>query len=1095
MVVGARGMVFTSTNPTCCWSGGDVGSTVTLVSVSCQDTDCFATGVDGSVYIRPPLQSGSVGGHGFTGENGVLYGISCPTATICFAVGDYGTIVATTNGGTGWALGPSIGSAEYGVSCPSTTVCVAVGFDGAVAATDNSGTTWSTQSSGTAQSLRSVSCPSTTACFAVGDAGTVIATSNGGTTWSSQTSNTTQALFAISCPSTTTCFAVTNGANFIKTVDGATWSMPAAVGLATGLTGISCPSTTTCFATDADNPTTNLIYSTTNSGGTWTVSFNLANDPNAGITAAFAAIACPSTMNCYAVGGEGLIAATSDGGLNWRTDNVPTAAQLSSISCPGAGNCYASLWQANGSTVLHTIDFGGSWTAQYGGGTNQIAYTSINCGSAMMCVAIGYGGVTSVTNTAGAAWSTQRPTGSTAPVFAMSCTSASDCYAVGADTLLVTHDGGSAWAAQQLNTTDNLVGISCPAANTCFAVGWPGAIYFTGNGGTTWTYESSFLSGADQTLRSVSCSSATTCVAVGTLGTIISTSNGTTWSAESSGTTQFLSGVSCANSSSCVAVGFAGITMTRSGGAWQAYPSGTTQFLHSVSCPAVSTCYAAGDAGTMLFTQNRGASWTAQTSGTTHDLYGVSCTQSTVCLAVGNFGVALITLDGSSWSGLALPTGNALRAAVFQDLNHAWVAGWGGTILANPAITPGCASVSESVTPSSPQFSVDPSSGRQLADRAGLLNHRNLQLEHQRPAGRHLPLYGLGPRHRQRGDVLRQPGLLRRIPPGGHLHADVDGVYVSDRDSRPGIAAAAGTNGDLHRRRRRLPSSAVPVLAPAARCELADREGLLADHDAQLEHRRPGARRLPLYGLGPRREQPGRSVRLAGVQRRVLRRSDLHADRAAVHVGDRRAGTRLTPAGRNQHHVHRRLNRMPESALPVLAPTPGRELAGRAALLDGQHLYLAYRGLRRRRLPLHGLGPRRQQHRHPVQLAGLQRRLLRRPDLHPDQPALHLGQRLPGAGSATAFGHQRHLHRDLDRLPAPALPVLDPAAGRQLADRQGLLEQHHLHLGHHRPGPRQLPLHGLGPRRQQQRNAVQLAGLQRRLLRRPVLWIELTALY
>jgi photosystem II stability/assembly factor-like uncharacterized protein len=710
MAVGQGGTALTSTNPGCCWSPGDVGSTVTLAAVSCQNTACFSTGVDGSVYVRLPLQGGTVPGHGSTGANGGLYGISCPTAMSCFAVGDFGTVVVTTNGGTAWTSQTGLGTAEFGVSCPSATVCVAVGFGGAIASTSNGGTTWSGQTSATTQNLFSVSCPSTTACFAVGFGGTVIATTNGGTSWSPQTSNTLQALHAISCVTTTTCFAVTNdssGAKFIKTIDGATWSTPAAVGAATGLTGISCPTTTSCFATD-EEPTTNLIYSTTNGGATWSLSFNLANDPNAGINAPFAAIACPSTTNCYAVGSEGLIAATSDGGLNWRTDNSPTAAQLSAISCPSAGSCYASVYEFNGSTILHTTDYGGTWTAQYGGGTGQFAYTSISCPSTTTCVAIGYGGTAAATTTGGAAWSTQLPAGSTNAILGMSCTSASDCYAAAGNTILVTHNGGNTWAANTLGTTDQLVAISCPAANTCFAVGWPGAIYFTSNGGTTWTYQPSYLSGSDQTLIGVSCSSAISCVAVGTQGTIISTSNGTTWAAETSGTTQLIRGVSCTDSYSCIAVGVQGLTMTRSGGSWQAYPSGTTQNLHGVSCPSSSKCYAVGNAGTVLVTSNRGANWSAQASGTAVDLYGVSCPQTTLCLAGGNFGATVVSLDGSSWSVLNVPTGNALRAVVFEDINHAWVAGAGGTILANPNLTPACATVSVSASPSSPQLAGTP---------------------------------------------------------------------------------------------------------------------------------------------------------------------------------------------------------------------------------------------------------------------------------------------------------------------------------------------------------------------------------------------------
>jgi hypothetical protein len=106
-----------------------------------------------------------------------------------------------------------------------------------------------------------------------------------------------------------------------------------------------------------------------------------------------------------------------------------------------------------------------------------------------------------------------------------------------------------------------------------------------------------------------------------------------------------------------------------------------------------------GNGGTMLVTQNRGAAWTSQASGTVNDLQGVSCAQTTICLAAGSYGTAVITLDGSSWSAVTMPNRNFLRAAALPDVNHAWVAGFGGTILANPTITPLCASASISTNP------------------------------------------------------------------------------------------------------------------------------------------------------------------------------------------------------------------------------------------------------------------------------------------------------------------------------------------------------------------------------------------------------------
>jgi len=138
-----------------------------------------------------------------------LRAISCPSISTCFAVGDYGTILATANGGVSWNSQSSGTSNQlYGISCPSISTCYAVGYYGTILATTNGGATWNSQSSGTSTELRGISCPGVSTCFAVGDYGTILATTNGGVSWNSQSSGTSNYLPGISCPSISTCYAV-----------------------------------------------------------------------------------------------------------------------------------------------------------------------------------------------------------------------------------------------------------------------------------------------------------------------------------------------------------------------------------------------------------------------------------------------------------------------------------------------------------------------------------------------------------------------------------------------------------------------------------------------------------------------------------------------------------------------------------------------------------------------------------------------------------------------------------------------------------------------------------------------------------------------
>jgi hypothetical protein len=122
---------------------------------------------------------------------GYLYGVSCSTATTCVAVGfDAGAQSITTSGtlsGGSWTWtadtvivpDPSGFGDLYGVSCPSATTCVAVGQDPydpiATVGTLSGGTwTWSAESSAVGDPTtgtgydRGVSCASATTCVAVG---------------------------------------------------------------------------------------------------------------------------------------------------------------------------------------------------------------------------------------------------------------------------------------------------------------------------------------------------------------------------------------------------------------------------------------------------------------------------------------------------------------------------------------------------------------------------------------------------------------------------------------------------------------------------------------------------------------------------------------------------------------------------------------------------------------------------------------------------------------------------------------------------------------------------------------------------------------
>lgn len=206
-----------------------------------------------------------------------LNAVSCSSASACTAVGlaFTGTVqevpfVERWNGAI-WTVQPTpspVGSSVSltGVSCPSRTMCVAVG-DGTVEVWDGAGWTIQSVSLPVNGSLTSVSCTSTNACTAVGGFAVATVERWDGSSW------TTQAAFGgpadpmelngVSCSSSGACTAVGYaetgpGQPVVAEGTGSGWTFqidPAGPVNAPGgphgpgsLLGVSCPAPTACTA-------------------------------------------------------------------------------------------------------------------------------------------------------------------------------------------------------------------------------------------------------------------------------------------------------------------------------------------------------------------------------------------------------------------------------------------------------------------------------------------------------------------------------------------------------------------------------------------------------------------------------------------------------------------------------------------------------------------------------------------------------------------------------------------------------------------------------------------------------------------------------
>jgi photosystem II stability/assembly factor-like uncharacterized protein len=113
-----------------------------------------------------------------------LYGMSFGDPDHVWAVGEFGIIMASSDGGRTWAQQHTpIESTLFGVRFADATHGFAVGIDSIILATDDGGTTWRTVPPPVMQRSYYDIALRGQQGWIVGDAGTVLKTGDGGATW------------------------------------------------------------------------------------------------------------------------------------------------------------------------------------------------------------------------------------------------------------------------------------------------------------------------------------------------------------------------------------------------------------------------------------------------------------------------------------------------------------------------------------------------------------------------------------------------------------------------------------------------------------------------------------------------------------------------------------------------------------------------------------------------------------------------------------------------------------------------------------------------------------------------------------------------
>ncbi len=594
-----------------------------LVSVTCVTaSDCWAVGYYQEIIFDPPSgQSQTLIEHWdgiswtivtspntSSTANNVLTAVACVSASDCWAVGAFSgaqlqePLVEHWDGNS-WAIvaAPApLGAGSSGLSgvtCVSASDCWAVGHFSSILAGQTlimrwNGTSWAVVPSPNAavgqasEALSDVTCVSASDCWAVGysitgsevEGGVMVKTLTqrwNGTLWAIVTSpNTSTTEFnwpsAVTCVSASDCWVVGSAAGssatqtLIERWNGTSWAI--------------VPSANTL------SPTPSILL---------------------GVT-------CVSASDCWAVG-------YSFNGANYQT-----------LTEHWDGTSWAVIGSANSSTIQNNILYG------------------VTCVSSSDCWAVGYGvsynGAAYIYQTLiehwdGTSWTVVASPNSlglgASILYGVTCVSASNCWAVGYSLsgnnsqTLVERWNGTSWAivnsANTLPTQNNILyGVTCTSASDCWAVGYysTGSVYQTlieRWNGTSWTLGPSPNTSATQfnVLAGVTCASASDCWAVGNYHngskyqTLAAQWNGTSWAIVSSANTSttqdnIFSGVACVSASDCWAVGqsYNGTAVQTvveqwDGNAWSIVsspnaPGAGRSILYGVTCASASDCWAVG---------------------------------------------------------------------------------------------------------------------------------------------------------------------------------------------------------------------------------------------------------------------------------------------------------------------------------------------------------------------------------------------------------------------------------------------------------------------------------------------------------------------
>jgi len=328
-------------------------------------------------------------------------------------------------------------------------------------------------------------------------------------------------LAALSFLDGTTGFIFEAGGQVFQTVDGGTRFAPKiavpgtrAVGGSAVPTDATFQSPTSGFVSVSDG----TIYQTTDGGNSW----KSANKTDRAVRS----IVFASAKVAYAVGDNSLFLKSIDGGATWSAKDVgaPGGQDLTGVRCASDDVCVVTT--KTGKVIGVTKDGGTTWSWP-SPSTDPLFAAAF--ATTTRLVAAGQQGSTAFSDDAGANFTPVggRLIGQFTRVRAGKV--AGSAFAPGPDgTLGRTVDGGHTWTRGNVATSQDVLDVSFPTVNDGYALDIAGGVFNTNDGGQTWA---TLNTGSTARPRAVYAPSPSAVMVIGPTGIRRSTDSGGSFSA------------------------------------------------------------------------------------------------------------------------------------------------------------------------------------------------------------------------------------------------------------------------------------------------------------------------------------------------------------------------------------------------------------------------------------------------------------------------------------------------------------------------------------------------------------------------------------